>query len=234
MAKSKKKLLETTAVVEQVTPPLAANPETTTEPQSIAKPKKFSLDKYKSKRSQTIGNLETLPSKLSVLKISDVGDFVRVHPDVQNYWTDELCFVDVPIKDTKKSVMRHLIDEELALRYLEPKKLKYCRLALAMDALGRPFLCIIPSRNLDNDFNASALKGIESAKTKWTEVVRRQGYDDYKTNFAKNSEAFGEPKWPSQTMEELIGITFEEQGRSIDTDNHPGLMRLVGDKPSLS
>ncbi len=202
----------------------AVNPEPkieTNELVSIAKPKKFSLDKFKSKRSQAIANVGTLPNKLSVLKISDVGDFARVHHDEENFWTDELCFVDVPIKDQKKSVIRHLIDEELALHYLEPKKIKRCRLALAMDALGRPFLCIVPTRNLDNEFNATALKGIKSAQKLWTEVVRREGYDDYKTNFAKNPEAFGEPKWPPQTLEELIGITFE--GRSIETDDHPGL-----------
>ena len=229
MAKVKPEIvpIETEAVVTNTEPKIETN-----ETQSIAKPNKFSLDKFKSKSSQTIANVGTLPNKLPVLKISDVGDFVRVHHDEENFWTYELCFVDVPIKDQKKTTLRHLINEELALRYLEPRKIKRCRLALAMDALGRPFLCTVPSRNLDNEFNATALKGIKAAQKKWAEVVRREGHDDYMTKFARNPKAFGEPKWPSQSLEELIGITFE--GRNIESDDHPGLLRLIGDSQDIS
>ena len=38
--------------------------------------------------------------------------------------------------------------------------------------------------------------------------------------------------WPKQTLDELIWVTFA--GRMIDRDDHPGLLRLVGAKQSLS
>jgi hypothetical protein len=201
---------------------------------SIARPSSFSLDKFKSKRGAAIANVETRPSRLSVHRISDANDFVRLHPDEENCWSTELCFVSVPVKDGKKSDNLHLIDEEIAMRYLESKKIKRFRLALATKPYDVHFLCIIPTRNLDNKFNETALKGCMDAKTLWTEVTSRkpEGYDEYKITHARNPKAFPEPKWPSQTFEEQIGITFE--GRQIESNDHPGLLRLIGEKQDVS
>jgi hypothetical protein len=71
-----------------------AEPEVT----SIKKPEdKPSLDKFKSKKEPT-AKVATLPTDLPILKIADAKDYVRLHPDVDNYWSAELCFVNVPIK----------------------------------------------------------------------------------------------------------------------------------------
>lgn len=220
----------------QATSLVTANPEPKAETadMSIPKPSGFSLDKFKSKRGAAIANVGIQPSRLSVHKISDANDFVRVHPNEENFWSVELCFVSVPIKDGKKSDNLHLIDEELAMRYLESKKIKRFRLALATKPYDVYFLCIAPTSNLDNKFNETSLKGIMSAKTQWTEVTSRkpEGYDEYKITFARNPKAFPEPKWPPQTLEELIRITFE--GRIIDSEDHPGLLRLIGEKQDVS
>ena len=58
------------------------------------------------------------------------NDLVRLHPDEENYWSAELCFVDVPIKGQKHNTL-HLIDEDLAFRFLEAGEIKRFRLALA-------------------------------------------------------------------------------------------------------
>ena len=47
-----------------------------------------------------------------------------------------------------------------------------------------------------------------------------------------DQDSFPEPSWPKQTLDELILVTFA--GRMIDSDNHPGLLRLIGAKQSLS
>ena len=59
------------------------------------------MEKYKSKRAPSAG-VEPAPTVLRIMKISDAGDFVRVNPDEENYWTPELCFVDVPVKGDPK------------------------------------------------------------------------------------------------------------------------------------
>src|SRR5262249_45042078 len=68
------------------------------ETMSIAKPNAFSLDKFKSKHAAALANVETLLTALPHHSISQAKDFVRLHPDEANYWSPELCFVNVPIK----------------------------------------------------------------------------------------------------------------------------------------
>lgn len=97
-------------------------------PLQIVKPGR--LDRFKSKKQPSIGGLETTPSVLNIIKIGDANDFVRLHPSEEDYWSDELCFVSVPIDGEKKDQL-HLIDEEIAVRYLPSKKIKRFRLALA-------------------------------------------------------------------------------------------------------
>jgi hypothetical protein len=199
------------------------------EPISIAKPDEFNLDKFKSTRSATMANVETLLSALPHHRISDAKDFVRLHAN-EHYWSDELCFVYVPTKGAKKDVMV----ENLAMQYLESAVIKRFRLALATKPNDRFFLCHVPTQNLDNLWNESNLAGCELAKTPWTQVTSRgdEGVEGYKTTFAREQDAFPDPQWPTQSLTELIAKTFEN--RMIDRADHPGLLRLVGAKPVIS
>ena len=215
--------------------PVAANhePEVETTDVSIAKPSGFSLDKFKVKRAPTIAGVDPLQERLSVMRIADANDFVRLHPDEDSYWSGPLCFVNVPIKGAKKDSL-HLISEDLAIGYLPSKKIKRFRLALASKPWDVFFFCQIPVVNLDNSFNKTALEGCEWAKTTWVQTVscKDQGHDDYQNIPAKDQKAFPTPKWPTQSLEELIEIAFK--GLMIETDDHPGLLRLIGDKQKLS
>ena len=202
-------------------------------PITIAKPDEFSLDKFKSTRAATMANVEALLSGLPHHRISDAKDFVRLHANERAYWSDELCFVNVPTKGAKKDVM-HLIVETLAMQYLESAIIKRFRLALATKPNDRFFLCHVPTQNLDNLWNETNLAGCEQAKTLWTQVTSRgdEGVEGYKTTFAREQDAFPDPQWPTQSLVELITKTFES--RMIDRADHPGLLRLVGAKPVIS
>ena len=200
---------------------------------SVPKPDTFSLNKFKSKRAAAIANVETLLTALPHHSISQAKDFVRLHPDEEKYWSPELCFVNVPIKGQKRDTL-HLIDEELAMRYLPSAKILRFRLALATKPGDVFFLCHVPSRNTDNPWNASNLQACEQAKTLWIQATSRkeEGVEAYKIDVARDADAFPAPKWPTQTLEEIIGRTFE--GRQIETQTHPGLLRLIGAKQSVS
>jgi hypothetical protein len=200
---------------------------------SVPKPDTFSLNKFKSKRAAAIANVETLLTALPHHSISQAKDFVRLHPDEEKYWSPELCFVNVPIKGQKRDTL-HLIDEELAMRYLPSAKILRFRLALATKPGDVFFLCHVPSRNTDNSWNASNLQACEKAKTFWIQATSRkeEGVEAYKIDKARDKDAFPAPKWPTQTLEEIIGRTFE--GRRIETADHPGLLRLIGAKQSVS
>jgi hypothetical protein len=198
----------------------------------VKKPKTSFLDKYKSKNMSTAADVEPALAALAIKKISDVGDFVWVHPDEESYWTIELCFVDVPVKGEKRTIL-HLIDDDIAVTNLPAKKIRRMRLALAAKPDGSFFFCIVPTRNLDDSFNKSALDAIEKCRSGWWMTSSRKalGYEDYECKPARNPDFVPKPKWPSVPLDELAEVTF--RGVNIDTDDHPGLLRLVGDTQSL-
>jgi hypothetical protein len=200
-------------------------------PLKIVKPGR--LDKFKSKKKPSIGGLETAPTVLSILKIGDTNDFVRLHPDEDEYWSAELCFVSVPIINDKHDQL-HLIDEEIAVRYLPAKKIKRFRLALATKPYDAHFLCQVPSTNLDNTWNSTALKACMQAKEFWVQVSSRkeENIEGYKYDKAVDVDAFPEVKWPPASLEQLIELSFH--GALIETDDHPGLRRVIGAKQSMS
>jgi hypothetical protein len=71
------------------------------------------------------------------------------------------------------------------------------------------------------------------AKTAWVQATSRkeEGVEAYKIDFARDADAFPEPKWPEQLLADLIDKTFA--GRMIDREDHPALLRLIGAKQSL-
>jgi hypothetical protein len=202
-------------------------------PISIPKPGKFNLDKFRSTRDPSIAGVETLLTALPHHKLSEAKDWTRLHPNEAEYWSTEYCFVHVPIKGQKRDLL-HLIVQEIAERHLPSDRILRFRLALATKPHDVFFLCHVPSRNLDNKWNETNLLACLQAKTHWVQANSRKGEnaEGYQISFAKNQEAFPEPNWPKQILEELTAVTFT--GRMIDCEDHPGLLRLIGDKQSLS
>ena len=202
-------------------------------PIQITKPDEFSLDKFKSKRAPATAGIETLQTALPHHSMSQAKDFVRLHPDEENYWSPEFCFIHVPIKGQAKETL-HLIEEELAMRHLPSGRIQRFRLALASKPQDKFFLCHVPTQNLDNQWNESNLQACLHGKQHWTQATSRrdEGVDGYKVDFARSDDAFPEPNWPTQKLEALILTTFA--GRMINREDHPGLLRLIGAKQSTS
>jgi hypothetical protein len=198
----------------------------------IPKPRTFDLNKFKSKRVDAIANVETLQTGLPVSSMSQSKDFVRLHPD-DDYWSDELCFVMVPIKGAKRDSL-HLIEEDLAMQFLPSGKILRFRLALAAKPHDVFFLCRIPTRNLDNSWNRDNVAACEQAKKLWVQATSRgeEGVDGYLVQVARDPDAFPEPKWPGQSLSELIDRAFA--GRMIVSEDHPALLRLIGGRQSVS
>ena len=181
-----------------------------------------------------MANIGTELSGLKLCRISEAKDFVRLHPDEETHWFYELCFVSVPIKGEKNDTL-HLIDEDLAMHYLPSGKIQRFRLALATKPFDVFFLCQVPTRNTDNDWNKSALEACTKAKEFWVQAVSRkkEGVEKYKIEFAQDQDAFPEPKWPAQSLDDLIFKTFAPNC-FIDRDDHPALLRLIGAKQNLA
>ena len=207
---------------------MAKNPSTAAV--SIPKPDTFDLDQFTV--TESIASVQRMPMALPVKKLSDVGDFVRLHPDDRppkdgGYWSEPLAFVDVPVKgQTRKT--RHLIRPDLAAKHLPAKLVKYCRLALGVDPEGKHFLCEVPCENLDNIWNKSNLEACEIAKTQWirADSQNKDGLEGYQHSFPLSTRRFKEPEWTTQPMAEIIGTAYT--GRAIIIADHPALLRLIG------
>jgi hypothetical protein len=197
----------------------------------IIKPAAFDPEKFRSKRGAAIANVATLQQALPIMRVGEVKDFFRTHPD-DGYRTWELCFVGVPIKGDRHDSL-HLINEDLALVYLSSAQIKRFALTLVSKPHDVFLLCQVPTQNVDNSYNRSALRAIEESKRKWVQANSRrdEGVDEYQIKYARDNDAFPEPKWPTQNIWDLIGITFT--GRTIETPDDPALLRLIGAKPSL-
>jgi hypothetical protein len=198
----------------------------------IPKPRGFDLNKFKSKRTDAIANVDTLQTGLPVHGMSHAKDFVRLHPH-EDYWSPELCFVMVPTKGATRDSL-HLVEEDLAMRFLPSGKIQRFRLALASKPHDVFFLCRVPTKNLDNSWNRDNVTACEQAKTLWTQATsrREEGVDAYLIEKARDPEAFPEPEWPEQSLSDLIDRAFA--GRMITSEDHPALLRLIGAKQSVS
>jgi hypothetical protein len=203
------------------------------EPISVNKPGEFKLDLFKSTRDQSIANVETLITALPHYKISEAMDWARLHPNEATYWSDPLCFVNVPIKGQRRDTL-HLITEKLAERYLPSKRIQRFRLALATKPHDVFFLCHVPSRNMDNPWNDTNYLACLQAKASWVQATSRKGenVEGYQISYAKDQDAFPAPNWPTQSLAELIGVTFT--GCVIDHEEHAALARLIGARQSLT
>jgi hypothetical protein len=202
-------------------------------PLSIPKPDvPFSLERFRTKHDVAAARVETLLTALPHMRIADAKDFVRLHPD-RSHWSPELCFVSVPVKGQKRDTL-HLIDEELAMQYLPSGRIQRFCLVLASKPNDIFFLCEVPTKNLDNLWNATNLQACKEAKTQWTMVSSRkeEGIENYKITKTRDDDVFPEPKWPAQSLTTLIERTFA--GRIITTEDHPALLRLIGKKQSVS
>ena len=75
---------------------------------------------------------------------------------------------------------------------------------------------------------------MQQAKTHWTQTTsrREEGVEAYKSDVARDVDAFPAPKWPTQSLADLIKITFA--GRIIENEDHPGMLRLIGARQSTS
>jgi hypothetical protein len=207
---------------------------------SIPKPPPESkLSRFKSKnlgREKVATQIAGLPHH----SVPEAKDWVRLHPDEENWWSDELCFVSIPVPGQKRDML-HLIDTDQAAELPSGKVARF-RLALASKPNDGFFLAHVPSTNLDNKWNETNVDGCEQAKTLWTQLTSRrgEGVEGYDISMSeaekKGKKPFPEPNWEKvtkgKTLEDLIVAAFA--GRIIDSETNPAWLRLIADVQTLA
>jgi hypothetical protein len=221
LSKFKVELTGTTANVE--VPPAELTPVEKPDDATAA------LSKFKSKPSGKPSATVKM-DKLDIRRLSESKDYVRLSP-LDQHWSDEMCFTSVPV-DGAEPVL-HLIIEGLADTYLSDKDIERFRVALASGAVpGSWFLCKVPSQNLTNSFNLTALDGCNEAKHKWLKAVslkKSKGIDRYSIKHAEDQDFAPAPDFASMpNVYEILFARFD--GLRIEVPDSPALLRLRGKK----
>ncbi|WP_114652607.1 hypothetical protein [Polynucleobacter necessarius] len=98
---------------------------------------------------------------------------------------------------------------------------------LAVDSTGTPKLIgepdIDPSSRA-NLWHSSLKYGIERGETTWVRIQANMSAGQYE--IIESANDLGEPRWPNQSMEELINDAFS--GRIIDSSDHPFIRQIQG------
>ena len=172
---------------------------------TITKPGAFTLDRFKTKRAAAMANVETLLTALPHHSIAQAKDFVRLHPDEDAYWSPELCFVD---RADQGAEARHLAPDRRGTRRALPAERQDS--ALPSGAGDKPydvfFLVPRPDTQRGQHLEREQHRGLRAGKDAMDagDEPSRGGRRGYKIDVARDPDAFPQPKWPTQSLDELI------------------------------
>ena len=122
-------------------------------------------------------------------------------PSGRDFRTWELCFVSVPIKGDRHDSL-HLINEDLALMYLSTAQIKRFALCLASKPHDVFFLCVGPNTEYRQRLQSFSVARDRRVEAEVVQAVSRrdEGVDEYQVRYARDNDAFPEPKWPKQSI----------------------------------
>ena len=98
---------------------------------------------------------------------------------------------------------------------------------LAVDNAGTPRLIAEPIPGPDgriNSWHESTIRAIQAAEETWVRIESNPDASQYVVICAKDE--MGTPKWPKQTMDDLVLDCFKD--RIIQSEDHPLIRRLEG------
>jgi len=160
---------------------------------------------------------DMLPLKASFGKMNKYR-FCRVHPGVEYKLR---CL----LVDDKENGETYLATSNMAGHLGSLATAKIIR--LAVDNSGVPKLIgepdIDPSGR-GNLWQSSYKDAIKHAEKDWVRVEAKMKAGQYE--ITKSTNDLGEPKWPNQSMEELIKDSFS--GRIIESADHPYISQIQG------
>jgi hypothetical protein len=140
------------------------------------------------------------------------NEFVRAHPDPQNYSVPIFLYTDPEDRDTTWYVTQPVVS------YFTNGVV--CRLiTLAVNQTGAAFLWPVPNddyKTMRNLFNASHRRAYHEAKSNWVKMFREEGADGY--TIVAPVGNLPPPQWPEEEFLDLLELGF--RGKVIDRADH--------------
>jgi hypothetical protein len=148
----------------------------------------------------------------------DKQDFVRIHPDPAYRCT----LVCIELKgDRETYIVRPEIAPELAGETTIKKIFTWVN---RQGVVGLWPITVPNPEGKANEWHRSALEAAERGMKSWIRVTSNMSLGAYEVAEAPSLKL--EPKWPEQSLQELVRIAFRD--KLIDSVDHPVVRRLRG------
>tara|TARA_B100001079_G_scaffold232842_1_gene213305 strand:- start:758 stop:1543 length:786 start_codon:yes stop_codon:yes gene_type:complete len=190
----------------------------------LKKPK-IDLERVRARADQSIDLGVTTEYTVIPIRNPKPDEFFRCMSD-ENYT------MDAHILSLKSENEWYLIDPEILPEIQLESQLRVMTLYVCVTMNSTPFVTCIPQPDemgKINSWHDSGHRTMEEAKQCWVRRQADKANGGYIITKAMNAK-LPDPKWPTMTLDELIGKAFDKF--YIDDISHPVLQRLRGEMMS--
>ena len=190
----------------------------------LKKPK-IDLERVRAKADQSIDLGVTTEYTMIPIRNPKPDEFFRCMPD-------EDYSMDAYILSLKTENEWYMIDPDILPEIQLESQLRVRTVYVCVTMNSTPFVTCIPQHDEMGKINSWHQSGhitMEEAKQCWVRRQADKANGSYTITKAMNAK-LPDPKWPTMTLNEIIGRAFDKF--YIDDINHPVLQRLRGEMMS--
>ena len=175
-------------------------------------------------RSDVLKGVWTDPSRVPILSVPEVNTFVRTRAGDDYTEVVDLLVAKNASNSSDRNPLYVVTD---AVRPQLERFLKPCRIAVGITYHDKvQFLWARPINTGSNSWTDSVMRAMDAAQTDWISMESDRPHDEYKIHHGPHSKEWGDPKWPDQTLEDVVGLAFRD--RIVDSLDHAVAKRLLG------
>ena len=186
---------------------------------------KIDLERVRAKADQSIDLGVTTEYTMIPIRNPKPDEFFRCMPD-------EDYSMDAHILSLKTENEWYMIDPDIRPEIQLESQLRVRTVYVCVTMNSTPFVTCIPQHDEMGKINSWHQSGhitMEEAKQCWVRRQADKANGGYTITKAMNAK-LPDPKWPTMTLNEIIGRAFDKF--YIDDINHPVLQRLRGEMMS--
>jgi hypothetical protein len=175
-------------------------------------------------KSSVLKGVTRMPSRIPIEHRPAQGVWVRVRPGEEHTETIDLLVATNTSNSADRNVLYVATDAVCPdlEAFIRPHKV-----CIGMSYHDKVVFLWVRSLSVGNNtWTDSCLKAMVTAETAWVTLETDHPHSEYRVHVAPNNDQWGEPDWPDQSLEELIGTAFKD--RVIRSLDHPIAARLLG------
>ena len=181
------------------------------------------LDKLRTK-SSVLKGVWTDPSRVPVWSTPEANTWVRVRSGEEHAAIIDLLVATNASSSSDRNPL-YVADDSVRPemeRFVKPHR-------VAVGITYHDKVVFLWARSLgagSNTWTDSVMKAMDAAETDWVSLESDRAHSEYKVHHSPRSKEWGDPEWPDQTLEDVLGLALRD--RIIDSLDHAVVKRLLG------